>query len=98
MTKKQNIAVACLVLLVGFSVLWFLRPPEATGTVTWGVTFSHTFAEHLGLDWQEVYIAVLDDLGVRNMRIPVYWTSIEAEKGQIDFSDYDWMMSEAEKR
>jgi len=90
--------ILLIVIFVSFTVLWFLRPPQATGSVRFGVTFSHTFAEHLKLDWQETYNAILDDLGVRELRIPVYWPEIEMEKGNFNFSDYDWMMSEAEKR
>lgn len=98
MIKKRNRAIACVIILAGFAALWFLRPPQATGDIVWGVTFSHTFAEHLGLPWRETYIAILDDLGARNIRIPVYWTEIERAQGVYDFSDYDWMMDEAEKR
>jgi hypothetical protein len=63
-----------------------------------GVTFSDKYARELGLDWQESFLAVLDDLKVRNLRIPVYWDVVEAERGRRDWSRYDWMLEEAEKR
>jgi len=44
-----------------------------------GVTFSWKYSEELGLDWREVYTAMLDDLGVRKVRLPAYWDHIEAE-------------------
>ncbi len=94
----KRILLAFLIVLVGLTTLWFLRPPQSAGDVRFGVTFSHTFAEHLKLDWRETYLALMDDLGVRNIRIPVYWPEIEGEQGKYDFSNYDWMMSEAEKR
>lgn len=96
--RSRIFAAAFIILIISFLVLWFLRPPQANSDITWGVTFSHTFAEHLKLDWRETFIAILDDLGARNIRIPVYWPEIESEKGNFDFSDYDWMMNEAEKR
>ncbi len=63
-----------------------------------GVTFSSRYATELGLDWQEVYIATLDDLQVKNLRIPLYWSQIEMYSGERDYSQIDWMMNEAEKR
>lgn len=88
----------CLLFGVALATLWFLRPPQATGGTVFGVTFSHIFAEHLGLPWRETYVAILDDLGARNVRIPVYWPEVEFERGNFNFSDYDFMMNEAGKR
>lgn len=96
--RKRHIAIAVIIFVVCFFILWFLRPPQSTGNILWGVTFSHTFSKHLKLDWRETYTAILDDLGAKNIRIPVYWTEVEATEGDFQFADYDWMMSEAEKR
>ena len=63
-----------------------------------GVTFSTKFSEELGLDWKEVYLAILDDLKVKEIRLPIYWDEIEVEKGVYDFSDYDFIISEGAKR
>lgn len=63
-----------------------------------GVTYSKKYAEEIGLDWQETYLAILDELGVKKVRIPVYWDQIEKEPGVFDFSDYDFLIAEAEKR
>ncbi len=64
----------------------------------WGVTFSKKYAEELGIDWRLAYIASLDDLGVTQVRLPVYWDDIERVKGVYDFSSYDWMLAEGAKR
>lgn len=96
--RSRIFTAALIILIVSFLALWFLRPPQATGETIFGVTFSHTFAEHLRLNWRETYIAILDDLGARNVRIPVYWPEIESERGNFNFSDYDFIMDEAEKR
>ncbi len=66
--------------------------------VSYGVTFSTLYAKELGLDWKEAYLATLDDLGVRHFRIPVYWNSVEKERGVRDWSEIDWMLEEAGKR
>lgn len=63
-----------------------------------GITFSTKFSEELGLDWREVYLAALDDLQVKEIRLPIYWDQIEKERGVYDFSDYDYIISEGEKR
>lgn len=63
-----------------------------------GVTFSMRYAQDIGLDWKEAYLAALDDLGVKKVRIPAYWDSIEKEDGKYDFSDLDWQIEEASKR
>lgn len=63
-----------------------------------GVTFSTKFCEEIGLDWRETYLAIIDDLKVKQIRLPIYWDEIEQIEGQYDFSDYDYMISEGEKR
>jgi hypothetical protein len=66
--------------------------------VALGATFSKPYAESLGLDWKKTYVAVLDDLGVRRLRIPAYWDDIEPQPGVWNFSNVDWQISEASKR
>lgn len=63
-----------------------------------GVTFSKKMAEELGLNWQETYIAMLDDLKVKQVRIPIYWDEIEKNNGSFDFSDYEYILDEGAKR
>ena len=63
-----------------------------------GVTFSSRYAEDIGLDWKETYLAMLDDLHVKKVRIPVYWDLVEKVEGQYNFSDIDWQLQEARKR
>lgn len=64
----------------------------------WGITFSKKFASSLGLDWRETYIALLDEMGVKTIRLPIYWDNIEHEEGVLNFADYDWMFDEGAKR
>lgn len=63
-----------------------------------GITFSKTFAEEIGLDWKDAYKAILDDLEAKYLRIPVYWEDIEKSEGDFDFSDYDYIFDEGKKR
>lgn len=63
-----------------------------------GVTFSSKYAASIGLDWKANYVAMLDDLKIRKIRIPVYWDLVESNEGTYDFSDVDWQLEEAGKR
>ena len=63
-----------------------------------GVTFSKKYCEELGLDWKEVYLATVDDLKVKEIRLPIYWDEIEKTKNVYDFSDYDYIIQEGAKR
>ncbi|MDZ4221265.1 MAG: hypothetical protein U1C18_00140, partial [Patescibacteria group bacterium] len=42
--------------------------------------------------------ALLDDMGVRRLRLAVPWNEAERTRGTYDFSDVRWMLDEAEKR
>ncbi len=64
----------------------------------YGVTFSAPHARDIGLDWKEVYTAMLDDLGVRRMRLAAYWDEIEPTRGEFTWDDLDYQIAEAKKR
>ena len=90
-----NIMFAGVVLFFVF-VLFTLHKVPAQ--VNYGVTFSNFHAEELGLDWKETYRALLDDLGVRKLRIPAYWPDVEPERDVYDFSILDYEIREARAR
>lgn len=85
---------AVIIFLIGIN----LPVGRADSKAEIGVTFSQRYASDLGLDWRENYSAILDDLKIRKIRVPVYWDLIEAEEGKYSFSDLDWQMEEAKKR
>ena len=63
-----------------------------------GATFSTVYTEQLGLDWKAAYTAMLDDLGMRRLRLPAYWSRIEPEPEVFDFSELDWQLEQADRR
>lgn len=88
-----------VVLLVALIFGYFNLPgPAPREDVHLGMTFSSRYATDLGLDWRDAYTALLDDVGVRKLRLPVYWDLAEKERGVYDFSDLDWQLAEAKKR
>lgn len=63
-----------------------------------GVTFSSRYAQDINLNWREAYVAMLDDLKIKYIRIPIYWDLVEKSDGVYDFADIDWQLAEAQKR
>jgi len=82
--------LACIFVCV---FIWInLAKPVATQPITFGITYSDRYAESLGLDPHVTYEALLNDLGVRKVRLPVYWDRIETAPGQYNFSELDWQL------
>lgn len=88
------VAAAALLLFGYFNV----PAPAPREDVSLGMTFSSRYAEGLGLNARETYLALLDEVGVKKMRLPVYWDLVESQKGTYDFSEVDWQLTEAKKR
>lgn len=59
-----------------------------------GVTYSARYAQSIGLDRKEALRAILDELEVKNIRIPIYWDLAEPKKDQYNFSEIDWQLDE----
>lgn len=90
------ILLICFFLILGY--LFIGKQPPQAKEISWGITFSQKQAKDLGLNWKEVYSAILDDLEVKNLRVIAYWDLVEPEKGSYNFEDLDWQIKEAEKR
>lgn len=63
-----------------------------------GVNFSQSYAEYLGLDYRQTYLAILDELKVKNIRLAAQWNQIEPKEGKYLFEELDWQIEEAEKK
>jgi len=100
--KKIIFSLAAILVFLVWSVFmlavygFYKNPPDASPQ--FGVTFSKKQALHFGLDWRKTYEEILDDLEVKNIRLPAYWDEIEPEEGSYNFSDLDWQVGEARKR
>ncbi|MDO8470673.1 MAG: hypothetical protein Q7S63_01725 [bacterium] len=95
--KKKIFGSIVLVLGVAFCYLFIGNAPRQEH-VLWGANFSQKQVESLGLDWKETFLAILDDLGARRLKIGVHWDLVEPEKGKYYFEDVDWQMKELEQR
>ena len=56
----------------------------------WGANFSLKQATFLDLDPKEVYLAMLDDLRIRNLKISVHWDLMQPESNIYDFTDCNY--------
>ncbi len=96
--KAMLIALLSVAALLGLIFLYFNLPgPAPREDVRLGMTFSSRYATDLGLDWRETYLAHLHELGIKQLRIPVYWDLVEPEPGKTNYVDVDWQIREAEK-
>ncbi len=87
--------------LITLCWLFFLlswAPVYQPEEMEYGITFSSKQSRDLGLDWKENYLAMLDDLKVERLRLPIYWDIVQPEEGRFDWSEIDWQVDEAEKR
>jgi len=89
------ILILVIVVLFFLWLLFFVNPPQAK-KITWGVNFSQMQAETLGLDWKKTYLAILEDLGAKHIKLLPQWDWVEGKKGEFYFKDTDWQVAEAQ--
>lgn len=87
-----------LAVILAFFIYFNLPVKTPNKNFEFGVTYSARYAESIGLDKKETLAAILDELGVKNIRIPVYWDLTEPSEGEYDFSEIDWQLDEIQKR
>lgn len=87
------VAVVLIVLIVSLFILSQKKKPE---TITYGMSFNTMYAEELGLDWIETYDAIIDELGVRHLRLAAHWPMIEPENNEYSWSEIDYQLAKAE--
>ncbi len=87
-----------LFLLILFFSLFFIGSVPQADKIAWGVNFSQKHSQSLGLDWKENYLALLDDLNVKNIKLAVHWDLIEPQENQFNFQDLDWQVEKAEEK
>lgn len=85
------------VIAVIFGYFFVGKPPQAKNII-WGVNFSQKHASQLGLDWKETYLALMDDLGTKNIKLAAHWDILEPEENNFYWNDLDWQIKEARKR
>jgi hypothetical protein len=92
--------VLFLILILGVFLFFqmsrqLLGAPELEKT-RYGITFSTVYAKQLGLDPRESYLTLVEDLGVRAVRLPVYWSEVEIAPNEFDWALMDQLIDDSE--
>lgn len=73
---------------------WYINAHNDQPLV-FGATFIPDYARRLEIDPEETLDAIINDLGVKRLRLVSYWENGEPNPGQYDFSFLDWQMEKA---
>jgi len=93
----KTITLGFVVLLLIFIGYFFIGSAPRAEKISWGVNFSQAQANYLGLDWQEVYLALLGDMKVKKLKLITNWNHLEQKNGEYDFNDLDWQIARAKE-
>lgn len=93
--KELRITSYWLLITVVVLGVLLARPGFSPPRQVYGVSFSAPHADWIGPGWRQTYDALLDDLGVKRLRLNAYWDQIEPKEGEFDFEDLDYQMERA---
>lgn len=96
MRKKILISFLAILLLLTLVVALLAYKPKPKA-ISYGMSFNTPYARELGLDWQETYDSIVDDLGVRRFRLAAHWPMIEPENDVWNFTELDYQVKRAEE-
>lgn len=95
-TRWQKIVLATVLFLTLFTlVVTLLAYKPVPEKITYGMSFNTLYARELGLEWEEVYDAILDDLGVRHLRLAAHWPMVEPIRDVYNFEELDYQLMRA---
>lgn len=89
--------VLAVVIIASISLYVLTRTDTTTEPIAYGVSFNTMYARELGLDWEEVYTAILEDIGVKHVRLAAHWTMVSPKEGEWNFSELDRQLMLAEE-
>ncbi|MEZ4200785.1 MAG: beta-galactosidase [Candidatus Paceibacterota bacterium] len=93
-----KILIACGSFLVTLGLaLYTLSYKPVPEDIQYGMSFNTMYARELGLDWQETYDAIIEDLGVRHFRLAAHWPMSEPERGEFNFTELDYQIAKLEE-
>ena len=88
--------IITLVLIASIFYYFYIGKAPESKKMTWGVDFSQMQTEILGLNWKETYLAIINDLNAKNIKLHTQWDWVEGIKGDFYFDDIDWQIKKAE--
>lgn len=85
--------------IIALIFIYFFVGYSTPKKVDWGINYSVKQTEFLGLDAKETYIALLDDLKFKDIKISLHWDLLQPDNLYgYNFEEIDWQVREAQKR
>lgn len=97
MNWKKVILITIGILLALIVLAFLLSYKPVPEKISYGMSFNTFYAEELGLDWKEAYDAILNDLGVKHLRLAAHWPMIEPTRDSYDYSKIDYQLEAAQE-
>ncbi len=85
------------IIFFAVAIYFFIGRAPVQDNIIWGVNFSQKHSRDMGLDWKENYSALIEDLGVKNIKLAAHWDLLEPEENQFSFEDLEWQVQKAEE-
>jgi len=89
--------ISMVILGIVLLLMIVFRPAGTSQFKRLGSSFSIKYAQELGLDWKETYLALLEDIDIPSLRLMSYWDEYEKENDVYDFETLDWQMDKAQE-
>jgi hypothetical protein len=89
-----GLILVCLATMYGIA-RWYIAT-ESHKPLQLGATFIPDYAQSLGLNPEQTFDALLNDLHIRNFRLVSYWSDLEPSPGQYNFAQLDQEMQQAQ--
>ena len=94
--RKYVIIISIVVLILIFLIIVYSLDFGKNKDIKYGMTYSQKYAKELGLNWQDAFVNLIDDLGIKKFRLMAYWDDIELSAGKYDLTELDWLVRRAE--
>lgn len=97
--KIAAVVIAIVFIFVGsmYGIARWYIDSQSHKPLKYGTTFIPDYARQLGLDPKTTMKAIVDELGVRQLRLVSYWKIHEATEGKYNFDELDWQFKLAEE-
>jgi Glycosyl hydrolase family 10 len=92
-----HVTSVLVTMLILFFVPFSTSKAQAENHIAWGVTYSPSQAEYLGLDPKKTYRALIHELGVKRIKLHVNWNVTEPKNNQYDFANLDYYVRQAKR-
>jgi len=95
--QHKGIRILAVLILAVLVIVFILARKEVPSKIQYGMSFNTLYARELGLDWKDTYDAIIDDLGVRHLRLAAHWTMVEPIDDVYNFAELDYQVQRAEE-